>query len=419
MPFDFQTPLPTVAHDGSYGHASTANRVALAASAAASDRLGLLEAASPPARAQVDNLLALARRGLPRMHRDGIFGQTLRAVQDKTGWTERLEGNSLRYLSMVALGLSCTDISTQKEILGQKTAADLARAAIPRAEASDDAGAVALAAWAAAEVGHFHATSLFRALGVHLASGRPIPTVDCAWALTAALAARHLGGTQDVIELSRDKLLAGRSPAGLFPHILPAAASGRMRSHIGSFADQVYPIQAFARYHVAFGDASALSLAEACAMRICALQGEHGQWWWHYDTRDGSVAEGYPVYSVHQHAMAPMVLLELREAGGRDHLPAILKGLRWLDEHPEVVETLVVPEKGVVWRKVGRREPRKAVRAMAAITTSLSPGLHMPAIDTLFPPSRVDHECRPYELGWLLYACLSGGVVERLAPAAV
>ena len=34
----------------------------------------------------------------------------------------------------------------------------------------------------------------------------------------------------------------------------------------------------------------------------------------------------------------------------------------------------------------------------------------------LFPPVRVDYECRPYELGWLLYAWLAGGVVARLSP---
>jgi hypothetical protein len=57
-----------------------------------------------------------------------------------------------------------------------------------------------------------------------------------------------------------------------------------------------------------------------------------------------------------------------------------------------------------VWRKVGRREPAKAARKLAAVTTSLRPGWHLPAIDAVLPPNQVDYECRPYELGWLVYA---------------
>jgi hypothetical protein len=417
MSIDFQNLAPSITNDSiSRSHGLT-RHLAEQTGMSTHGRLQLLGNASSVARLRVDHLLALARRGLPRMYRDGAFGHTLRAVRIESRWTEQLEGDNLRYLAMVALGLSFTDDVTQRQILNRRTAADLARLAATRAEASDDAGAVALAAWAAAEVGHFYAAPLFQALAARLASNAPIPTVDCAWALTAAVAARRLGDTSEVIELARRTLSSGQSAEGLFPHILPASAAGRMRAHIGSFADQVYPIQAFSRLHAGLGDADALSMAEATAARICALQGPDGQWWWHYNAPQGNVGEGYPVYSVHQHAMAPMALLDLREAGGSDYLPAIIKGLRWLDEHPEVVATLVNPEKGVVWRKVARREPNKAVRAMAAVMTSISPRLRLPGVDVLFPPSRIDYECRPYELGWLLYAWLSDGVIASLGEA--
>lgn len=349
------------------------------------------------------------------MHRGGAFGHTLRAVKIKSNWTERLEGDSLRYTAIAALGLSYVDRATQQQILGGDTAFDLAHVCAVRATTSADMGAIALAAWAAAEAGRFHSVALFRKLVQILASDTPIATVDCAWALSAGLAARQFGDTQVVVSLATEKLMSGLSSSGLFPHMLPASASGRFRAHIGCFADQVYPIQALSRLHAAQSNTQALSAAEACAERICTLQGPAGQWWWHYDTRNGGVVEGYPVYSVHQHAMAPMALLDLREAGGSDHSQAIIRGMHWLDEHPEVSMPLVASEKGVIWRKVARREPRKAVRALSAVTTSLLPGLHVPGLDTLFPPVRVDYECRPYELGWLIYAWLSGGVVRRSA----
>jgi hypothetical protein len=60
-----------------------------------------------------------------------------------------------------------------------------------------------------------------------------------------------------------------------------------------------------------------------------------------------------------------------------------------------------------VWRKAGRRERGKAARVAASVTTAIRPGWHLPGVDRLLPPSRIDHECRPYELGWLLYAWLT------------
>ena len=140
------------------------------------------------------------------------------------------------------------------------------------------------------------------------------PTVPVAWALTALLAA----GRPDAARTVADRLLGAVGPSGLFPHWLYAAQAPRMRRHVACFADQTYPLQALARAHAGGdGDPEALAASEACAARICELQGDGGQWWWHYDARTGGVVEGYPVYSVHQHAMAPTALFDL--ADGRRH----------------------------------------------------------------------------------------------------
>ncbi|QLL66293.1 hypothetical protein FKV68_31600 (plasmid) [Sinorhizobium mexicanum] len=355
-------------------------------------------------------------RGLPRMRKKGLFAHTVRATKSNSGWSEHPEGESLRYTAMVALGLSKLDETAQRQVLDGNTAVDLARTAEARAEATDDPGAIALAAWAAAEAGHFHASRLFRKLSALLASQSSIATVNCAWALIAALAGRPFGDTRELATFAASRLLGGQAASGLFPHVLSASINGRLRAHIGCFADQVYPIQALSRLHSAHGHPVAIAAAEACAARICSLQGSAGQWWWHYDSRDGSVVEGYPVYSVHQHAMAPMALLDLWEAGGTDHWRALVSGLGWLDRHPEVLAPLVAHDKNVIWRKVARREPNKAVRAISAFTTALKPGMHLPWLDAVFPPSQVDYECRPYELGWLLYAWLSGERAVSRAP---
>jgi hypothetical protein len=226
------------------------------------DRLRALGAVAPATRARMDQLVELAKNGLPRMYRKGSFVHTVRGVNTAKGKAVRAEGDSLRYAIDVALGLSFTSIDEQRRILKGVTAADLA-------------------AWTSAEAAGVYAAPLFNRLTAWLESGEPVNTVDCAWALLAAVAARHLGDTARLTTMARNRLIEAQGPFGLFPHGLPASSNGRWRAHVGCFADQVYTIQALARLHVASPDGEALAAAEACAARICALQGPAGQWWWH------------------------------------------------------------------------------------------------------------------------------------------
>ncbi len=363
-----------------------------------------------PERGLVEELLELAPRGLAR----AVLGdtlelaQTVRLTSGPGGVVARAEGRNLRYAAMAALGLDRLPEADQRRVLKGRTASDVVHQAAEGARHDPDPGAVALTVWAAAEVVGEEVAALADRLRDWGREGRALPTVDVAWMLTAAVAlhARGLGGpvAEEIVERASTLLLSERGEEGLYPHVLPAAGQSRWRSHVGSFADQVYPLQALARASAAYGHSEWLRAAETTAARLCHLQGAAGQWWWHYDSRNGGIVERFPVYSVHQHAMAPMVLHDLREAGGRDHTDSVVSGLSWLNTHPEVLDELVSPRWGLVWRKVGRREPPKAARALGALTTAVRPGLQMPGLDAALPPVRIDHECRPYELGWLLYA---------------
>lgn len=373
-----------------------------------SERLGALERSAGEEAELVRRLLERAPRGLAQAYlpESVEFAQTVRGAVTPSGVTCRREGRNLRYAAMAALGLARTDEAIQRETLAGASAREVVRHVVRRAPHVSDPGAVALAAWAAAEVDALPPGELVTHLERLLVSGTPLHTVDVAWMLTAATVAAPLVDTARLLDLAASRLLAHQGAQGIYPHVVPNDQQSRWRAHVGSFADQVYPLQALARASVVTGDPDLLAAAEVTAAQICRLQGPAGQWWWHYDSRDGSVVEGYPVYSVHQHAMAPMVLRDLVEAGGTDHLSEVAAGVSWLRTHPEVREGLECASFGLVWRKVGRREPRKAARAVAALTTSVRPGLHLPGLDRALPPGRVDHECRPYELGWLLYAWL-------------
>jgi len=326
---------------------------------------------------------------------------TLRGAPGTRGPTVVPEGRSLRYSGIVALGLSRQPLDVQRSVLGGADAASLALACLEAARASDDLGAVALALWAAAEVGAVVDAALSGRLLDGVRHAR-IPTVVCAWALVAGLAQAAEPVSAALADEAAALLLAHQPSHGVFPHRLPRSSG--LRGHVGCFADQVYPIQALARFAAHSGDRQALAAAGRTAARMVALQGPAGQWWWHYDARTGDIAERYPVYSVHQYGMAPMALAELALAGGDDHGPAIDRGVNWLVTHPECVEPLVSSGLGVVWRKVGRRDARKAARAVGALNSRVRPHTLAPGVDRLWRADRVDYECRPYELGWLLYA---------------
>jgi hypothetical protein len=368
----------------------------------------------------VAELISMSLQALPAMYRSDRheFVQTVRRDPDAP-YGLRGEGKNLRYAAIVALGAARLPLAAQQELLVGLSAAELAGVVAERGLDIADPGAAALAAWAACEVGVNSPDALLDRLAREVKAATPIPTVDYSWTLTALLAATKLPAASSTVdslaEQAAERLLAAQGAQGIFPHLLPRQALGRLRAHVGCFADQVYPIQALSRYYARSGDTRALEAAQRCADRIIELQGSAGQWWWHYDVRTGDVVEGFPVYSVHQHAMAPMALFELADAGGADNSAAIELGLSWLKTHPETTDELLDPATGAIWRKVGRREPRKATRMARSVSTSFSPRLRLGLLDRAFPPGPVDYECRPYELGWLLYAWLGDGIVAAKA----
>jgi hypothetical protein len=371
-----------------------------------SSRLDLLEQRDPASAALVRQLLRLPLRALPQARSAGEFAFTLYgtpAPDDQ--WIVRPSGVSHRYGAIIALGLLRLPGQAQRAVLGGEDCYELIGRMAKRLDTLTSRGDVALLCWAAAAAGHSELPHALHRLRELDRRGGPLDVVSAAWVVTALVAAREQADVEQHLAAARSRLLAARG-AALYPH----AAGGPVswyRAHVGSFADQVYPVQALARLHASARDPVALATAESVAATICRAQGEAGQWWWHYDARTGRVVEGYPVYSVHQHSMAPMALLDLAEAGGYPHLRALCRGLDWLASPAETSQRLVLDEPPVIWRKVARGDPGKVVRGLRAVATRVRPGARLPSLDRAFPPGTVDHECRPYELGWLLLAWLT------------
>jgi hypothetical protein len=226
-------------------------------------------------------------------------------------------------------------------------------------------------------------------------------TMELAWFLSglshASLASpEQLADLRDLAVETYRLLRKNQGEQGIFAHVAKSEnVVDIFRKRIGCFADQVYPIYAITKFWQAFQYEKAAEKALDCALAICEAQGPLGQWWWHYDSSNGRVVGRYPVYSVHQHGMAPMVLFALGEAIQSDFSPWIYKGIQWIADN-ELDFNMEDTSANVIWRCIAGSTAQRYWRAAMAKLTRREDG----------PSGRINvlFECRPYELGWLLYA---------------
>lgn len=184
---------------------------------------------------------------------------------------------------------------------------------------------------------------------------------------------------------------------GIFRHKSKKSLAGLLRGRIGSFADQVYPILALTKYGQVFEMRKPIEIALGCAKHICKLQGPLGQWWWHYNSATGYVCGHYPVYSVHQDGMALMALLTVGRAAEVDFTTNIIKGMKWVFGDNELSQCLADSESSFIWRSIHKGTFKNRLDLVYSMLTSRVP-------ETRTQNLQVKYECRPYHLGWILYA---------------
>ena len=291
---------------------------------------------------------------------------------------------------------------------------------LDRTEQSRNPGFLGLVLWAGAVWGEPLAARFLARwaspIGGVPALCRRLRTMELAW-LVAGLAHQGRLDSSAATRSSCDQAVAalvGRfNPASrIFWHAeVDSPWPIRVRRHVATFADQIYPVQALALAALGGGHAQALDVASSAALRLVERQGSLGQWWWHYDPRDGRVAGSYPVYSVHQHGMAPMSFRTLALAGGPDLLAAVALGRAWLG-HNELHVPLVDPQAGTIWRSIVRAEgsARRLVRHARRL---LGPRVD-DRLSAVPPALRLNRETRPYEWAWYLFASsLESGLSHR------
>jgi len=345
------------------------------------------------------SLITLALNGLHEMYdkESGLF--CFRAVRGKPGLVR--EGASVRYTLIALLGLQA---ARDKDMHTRPDFADCAARLMNRI-GREEIGETGLLLWLCAKAcpdrlgdvcKRLHPETIWRTCQ---ASGE-FRTMEMSWFLTGLAYASRLGGRvllPGLMDAVFEKI-RGNYGKGVFGHQQGGNLGSRLRGPVGTFADQVYPIYAFAQYGKEAANAEAVGIAAECARTICAHQGRLGQWWWHYDMRTGRVISRYPVFSVHQDAMAPMALQAAGKASGEDFRKEIDRGLAWVTGENELDQEMIDNRLNLVWRCIYMRRHRQMLDTAFSLAGLIRAGGVNPSA------LRVRMECRPYHLGWILYA---------------
>lgn len=228
------------------------------------------------------------------------------------------------------------------------------------------------------------------------AARRPVTAQALAWSILACTAPGSPLHTElpGLLDLALRCYVHPRT--SLVRH-LPAG----YRRSMASFAASCYMAYAFLEVANALRDQRALEAGVRMARALVALQAPQGQWAWFYNVPRGIVVDYYPVYSVHQHSMAPMFLLRALDLGYEEFREPLLKGFRWILRTNEAGGRMVDPERRLVWRSV---EGGGAFGRLGRALSALWPVGQTQATVDDGRRLHVNTECRSYELGWGLWA---------------
>lgn len=348
-------------------------------------------------------LAELALRGLRSTY--GGESNRLPHTMSWDGISARPVGFNVRYALISLLGLGKSQVL---ELETSSLIKDLwSRVAGNRSAIDNSAGDQGLALWAQAVIGASDPFLSGHALKVFRKQRESLDSVNLAWVMLGAdhtLLADSDAAAEELVQLAKDDLLKlyNHTSSLFYRHAKHGPLAGISR-RVPCFANQIYPVMALAVHTRRTGDAESGDVGRRVANHLCRLQGPLGQWWWLYDAQDGPVIEGYPVFSVHQDGMAPMALVETEMAGGRSYKNEIERGLSWIYGANELAAGMVLNDPGLVLRdihKQGVGRVRRALLSAAWCRGKRGSKRRQQGTQNFV----INRECRPYHLGWILYA---------------
>jgi hypothetical protein len=328
-----------------------------------------------------------------------------RQLRDKH-WSNTIGTEDVTSTGICLIGLHRANVDPAK--IGIKVRSSI-EAMLETLRRRDYAGGLGLVLWANAVWGEFAFDELLSRCSIDLKKphdfASSLTTMETAWLLSGLIHESERTkslSVRDACETVLNELLGRfRKDTRIFLHASDRAPMRhRMRKNVANFADQIYSVQAMAFAALTKLGSTSLAVADSAARRLVELQGNLGQWWWHYDPRSGGVAQGFPVYSVHQHAMAPMALMAVTAAGGSDFRTAVELSHRWVSNN-ELSVDLLDTGAGTLWRDI---EPEESEIDRIARHGKSVLGWRAKDVTCHTGKLRVNFETRPYEWAWCLYA---------------
>lgn len=350
----------------------------------------------------IKKLLELAYNGLKNMFDEDskLFCFKIRKVQNGL----KKEGLSYRYTIISSIGLN-----KFKSIYGESpiNIEDVLNNLISLSDKINNIGDFGLLIWLCALVAPEWVIRIFEKHELknilnRFDDARQGKTTELSWVLAglshlSLISNRYLNEFEKLANQTYEMIKGNYGKNGIFWHMNNSSIVGILRGRIGCFADQIYPIYALSVFSKAYKNHESLKIALECAKKICELQGPLGQWWWHYDSITGNVIGKYPVFSVHQDGMAPMSLFSIGHISGLNLKSNIYKGLEWITGMNELGMNLIDESRNLIWRSLYKGKYRSYCEQIMSF-------LRIKQDKNQINNLKVLHECRPYHLGWLLYA---------------
>lgn len=354
----------------------------------------------------VRELISLATRGLVAMFDEDRQLFCHRLLRTEMGLVR--EGISPRYTIMTLLGLRKLELAGIDSPFDTRA---IYASFIRDTNWIQGIGDLGLQIWLTAAFDPDQLGNLFSAFDCETALDRysdaqEARTTELAWFLAglahaAEASPKLVSILPDVSVETYHRIEENQGEPGLFGHMSSKnSLAGRLRGRIGNFADQVYPIYAMSKFAQVFQVEDPLGPALKCAAAVCGAQGESGQWWWLYDADCSRVSSRYPVYSVHQHGLAPLCLFAVEKASGQSFKEFIYRGLRWIYGANELGVDMRDGAENLIWRCILPRnsQTRHWEMAMSVVRS--------PKQNARARSLKILYEQRPYEFGWLLFALL-------------
>jgi len=341
----------------------------------------------------IEELIAVALRGLHQMFvpQENLFCYSMQSQKDGC------QGISLRYSMISLIGLAKARLAGYEVRLPVES---IMNAIFNRRHQITHIADLGLFLWTDALWGANYQRQIFdrvkQSSRRHLRSASPM---ELAWGLTGLSLSYQVTESKEV-----------RSYASIIADVLKECFNQRTglfhyccnphpRRLLPNFALEIYPIYALSKYSAVFSDSHGLEIALRCAHQLCHLQGENGEWGWLYNARHGTLVDLYAVYSVHQDGMAPMALFALSDQTSEAFFSPILKGLRWIYGQNELGIPMIRPKENMIYRSIYRRNPLVRYRNLLLSLFGKSPPNPLQG-----GIKRINYECRPYHLGWILEA---------------